>query len=235
MIIKGLRLGLVLLSGIMLYATALKAAGMVVCLPPERTVCAIKEGNLQFPLSLNDTSLKILRTICYEGPYLENGSNEPVVNALALLVENTGQSHIRTAWVMLTTAEETYFFLAQDLPPGSRTILLESHGQLWTREPFCFATGGAETAEEDLLSKGQLEIREVDMGSVVVTNRTEETIRDLELTYKNYLSDARVYQGGIAYRCTIDILNPGQSVTLYPSRYAAGYSRFVYACSTGEP
>ena len=76
----------------------------------------------------------------------------------------------------------------------------------------------------------ELEIRDVDMGAVTVTNRTDGTFYDLELTYKNYLADADVYQGGIAYRCTVDTLHPGQSITLYPSHYAAGYSRFVYAC-----
>lgn len=232
--IKGLRIGLLLVAMVVFYTCAQQAAAMVVCLPPERTVCTVlrqKEGELSFPVCLEGTTLKILSTVCYEGAFLENGSNTPVVDVLGILVENTGESHIRSAWVMLCGAGETGMFLARDLPPGSRTILLETGGAAWTKGPFFSACGSAETGEADLLATGQLEIQEESIGTVVVTNRTKQTLFDLELSYKNYLSDADIYQGGIVYRCAIGTLHPGQSVTVSPGHYAAGYSRFVYACS----
>lgn len=228
---RGLRPGLILFSAVLLYATAVRAAGMMVCLPPERTVCAVSR-QVTFPAQVDGTDLKILNTVRYEGAFLENGGDTPVVDALGILLENTGDRHIRTAWVMLTGAGETRMFLARDLPPGSRAILLEIGGAAWTDQPFDSVAGGAQTGEEDLLAAGWLEIREVDMGAVAVTNLTEGTLLDLELTYKNYLSDGDVYQGGIAYRCRIPTLHPGQTYILTPSHYAAGYSRFVYAQQT---
>ena len=232
--IRGLRIGILLLAMVVFYACAQQAAAMMVCQVPERTVCTVlrqEKEELSFPVCLEGTTLKILSTVCYEGAFLENGGNTPVVDALGILVENTGEFHIRSAWVLLSGAGEPGMFLARDLPPGSRTILLETGGAAWSAEPFFSACGGTETAETDLLSTGQLEIREVDMGTVTVTNRAQQTFFDLELSYKNYLADADVYQGGIVYRCAVGTLHPGQSVTVTPGHYAAGYSCFVYACS----
>ena len=221
----------VLLTAVVCYSTALQVAGMMVCRPTEQTVCAVTRQELQLPISLEGTPLKILSALCYEGVFLEDGGDTPVNEVLCILVENTGDSHIRSARIILGGEERMYSFQARDLPPGSRTILLETGGAPWvSKGTFRYACGSAETVQEDLLTAGQLEITPVDMGSVAVTNCSEQTLTDLELTYKNYLEDADIYQGGIAYRCTVDTLHPGQSITLYPSHYAAGYSRFVYAC-----
>ena len=212
------------------YITALRAAGMMVCLPPEQTVCAMTQQGL-LPAQVAGTALRVLNTVCYEGPSLDTGEDVPLANALAIMVENTGTEHIRTGWVMLSGAGNRYLFLARDLPPGSRTILLETSGASWTREPFDSLTGGATTAPDDLLTAGQLEIRNVDLGSVSVKNLSESTLTDVMLTYKNYLSEADVYQGGIAYGYQIPLLHPGQSITISPGHYCAGYSRFVYAAA----
>lgn len=219
----------ILLTAVVFYATALQAAGMVVCRPIEQTVCTMIRPGLQFPVSVEGTNLRILRTVCYEGAFLENGGNTPVANVLGILVENTGESHISTAWIMLSGGGERWLFMARDLPAGSRTILLETGGALWKEGSFLSACGGAETAETDLLAGGKLEITDVDLGSVAVTNLSDESFFNLELTYKNYLGDADIYQGGIAYHYTLPVLRPGQTITIDPERYASGYSRFVYA------
>ena len=221
----------VLLTAVVCYSTALQVAGMMVCRPTDQTVCAVTRQELQLPISLEGTPLKILSVLSYEGAFLEDGGNTPVAEVLCILVENTGDSHIRSARIILCGEERMYSFQARDLPPGSRTILLETGGAPWVREgEFCYACGSAETVQEDLLTAGQLEITPVDMGSVAVTNCSEQTLTDLELTYKNYLADADVYQGGISYRHVLPVLQPGETVTINPERYASGYSRFVYAC-----
>ena len=230
---RGFRYVLLLFAVAVLYTTALGAAGMMVSIPPDQTVCTMsrqESGKVTFPADVAGTPLRALRTVRYEGAFLENGGDTPIVDGLGLLVENTGEHHIRSAWVMLTGAGETFFFLARDLPPFSRTVLLEIGGAFGNITSFDFITGNAETVEEpDLLARGDIEIVPVDLGSVTVTNRTEQTIGTLELTYKNYLEGADRYQGGICYRCRIYQLRPGQTVTLRPAHYAAGYSRFVYA------
>ena len=230
---RGFRFVLFLFAAVVLYTTALGAAGMMVTAPPDRTVCTMTRqemGRVVFPADVKGTPLRVLRTVRYEGPFLEDGGDTPIVDGLGLLVENTGEKHIRSAWVMLTKAEEAYFFLARDLPPYSRTVLLEIGGAYGIATSFDFITGSAETAEKaDLLAKGEVEIVPLELGSVAVTNRTNRTMPSLELTYKNYLEGANRYQGGICYRCMVYDLQPGQTVTLHPAHYATGYSRFVYA------
>ena len=221
-----------LLSCLVFYVTALRVAGMMVCLPAEQTVCTLTRQEsrvLAFPATVEGTSLKVLDMVHYEGAFLEDGGDTPIIDAMGILVENTGEHHVRSAWVKLTGAGKSYHFRGQDLPPGSRTILLETGGALWRGESFESITGGAETAEEDLLASGQLEITDVDIGSVAIKNLSEEPFFNLELTYKNYLCDGDIYQGGISYHHTIPVLRSGQTLTIFPERYASGYSRFVYA------
>lgn len=235
---RGFHILLFLFAAVVLYTTALGAAGMMVTIPPDRTVCTMtrqETGSVVFPADVKGTPLRVLRTVGYEGPFLEDGGDTPIVDGLGILVENTGEKHIRSAWVMLTKAEEIYFFLARDLPPYSRTVVLEIGGAYGIATSFDFIAGSAETAQKpNLLTKSEVEIVPEDLGSVTVTNRTNRTMPELELTYKNYLPGADRYQGGICYRCMVYDLQPGQTVTLYPAHYADGYSRFVYAALTSN-
>ena len=112
--VRGLRAGLMLFSGVLLYITALQAAGAVVLHPIERTVCCVsvvpKAEPLSFPLELAGTTLRAEGTVYYEGPFLENGTQEPVTGALALLVRNTGSEALQTAQITLVGKQGTYRF-----------------------------------------------------------------------------------------------------------------------------
>lgn len=229
--VRGLRAGLMLFSGVLLYITALQAAGAVVLHPIERTVCCVsvvpKAEPLSFPLELAGTTLRAEGTVYYEGPFLENGTQEPVTGALALLVRNTGSEALQTAQITLVGKQGTYRFQGCHIPSGAQVLLLETTGAAWNRDAVLSYEAEALPEPPDLLQQGALEIRDVDMGTVAVTNRTDQTLRDLHLYYKNYLSDSDLYQGGICYEEGIESLEPGQTLYLSPQRYAMGYSRFV--------
>ena len=231
---RGLRVGMVLLSGVLLYATAMETAGAVVLHPVARTVCTVgqteEQAAVTFPVDLAGTTLRIESVVYYEGAFLEDaGQEEPVVGAMALLVRNTGRKALKTAHITLTGENGTYRFLGRHIPADSRILLLETDGAAWNRDPVFRAEGEATGEGPDLLQLGEVEIRDVDMGTVAVTNRTERTLQNLHLSYKNYLADGDLYQGGICYEETVERLEPGQTVLLTPLRYAMGYSRFVYA------
>lgn len=232
--VMGLRVGLVLLSGVLLYATAVDAAGAVVLHPVARTVCTVGQAEekeaVTFPVDLEGTTLRIESIVYYEGAFLEDAQQEePVVGVMTLLVRNTGQKALETARITLAGENGTYCFLGRHIPADSRILLLETSGAAWNRDPIFRAEGEMTEEGPDLLRLGEVEILDVDMGTVAVTNRTERTLQNLHLSYKNYLADGDLYQGGICYEETVKLLEPGQTVLLTPGRYARGYSRFVYA------
>lgn len=230
--IRGLRMGLVLVAGVLLYVTAFHVAGMAVLYPAARTVCVVTKPaaeEVTFPIDLPGTPLQIEKTVFYEGPFLEDGEDELVVGVMALLVRNTGAQSLETAQITLVDERATYRFQGHHIPPHSRVLLLETGGAPFKQTGFLTARGYATEEEADLLQTGEVEIEDVSMGSVTVTNRTDRTLYDLRLYYKNYLSDGDLYQGGICYETRIETLAAGQSVTLNPQHYAMGYSRFVWA------
>ena len=230
--VRGVRMGLVLFAGVLLYVTAFHVAGMAVLHPTARTVCMVSKppaGEVTFPVDLAETTLRIEKAVFYEGPFLEDGGDRPVVGVLALLVRNTGDRSLETAQITLTDARATYRFQGRHILPGSRVLLLETGGAAFKQTGFLTARGYATEEEADLLQTGEVEIEDVSMGSVTVTNRTDRTLYDLRLYYKNYLSDGDLYQGGICYETRIETLAAGQSVTLDPHHYAMGYSCFVWA------
>ena len=225
-----LRMGLVLFVGALLYVTAFRVAGMAVLHPTGRTVCMVSKppaGEVTFPADLAGTTLRIEKTVFYEGPFLEDGEDEPVAGVLALLVRNTGDQSLEMAQITLTDKQATYRFQGFHIPPGSRVLLLETGGAAFKQTGFLTAGAQATPEGADLLQTGQVEIQDAAMGSVTVTNRSDHVLYNLRLYHKNYLADGDFYQGGICYETRIEAMEAGETVTLYPHRYAMGYSRFV--------
>lgn len=67
------------------------------------------------------------------------------------------------------------------------------------------------------------------MGTLIVSNLTDRPLNAFNLYYKTWLSPPEVYIGGIVYKVEVPILQPGETVLLYPNHYACGYSRVVFA------
>ena len=74
----------------------------------------------------------------------------------------------------------------------------------------------------------QIQIEDTTYG-IVVCNNGNETIKDVSIYYKGWLSSSEmdIYLGGITYCAVIPELRPGQKVQLQPYHYAPGYSKVV--------
>lgn len=232
--VRGLWVGLILFSGVLVYTSAMEATGAVVLHPSARTVCVVskeeEKETVTFPVDLEGTPLRAEGTVYYEGAFLESEQQEePAMGVLALLVRNTGTEALESVRITLSGESGSYRFLGCHIPPDSRVLLLETGGAAWNRDEIYSIQAQVASEPPDLIAQGKLEIRDVDMGAVAVTNHTERTLQNLRLYYKTYLSDADLYQGGICYEEVLTRLEPGETVRLLPGRYAMGYSRFVRA------
>lgn len=230
---RGMGIFGLLFTGVLLYVTAMHAAGIMVQYPASQTVCRITDPTPQetisFPFAIEGTSLIAERVICYEGPDVEQNSQEPVSNTLALLIHNPETTPVYAVEVTLQSGENSYSFCGGYLPGQSRMLLVETGGAVWTTDPFFRCSGIAEPFAENPLEPGVLGLEDVDMGTVAVTNTGGEAMEGIRLYYKNYLPGTDIYLGGITYAVEVEALTPGQTVYLQPSRYASGYSRIVLA------
>ena len=183
---------------------------------------------ISLPCTVEGTDLVACQLVMYEGPYLETGADVPVSDITALVMYNAGQQEIAQAEVQITAGEELVFF-ASNILPGARVLVLEKNASPWKSRTVTGCTGWVGLEESPSLPENTLVFETVDMGTIAVTNTSGESLRDIWLYYKNYLSDGDLYICGITYIETIKMLEPGQRVLINPPHYASGYSRIIKA------
>ncbi len=192
-------------------------------LAPEQV--STRAADIILPASVPGTTLLAQQLSAYEGPFLEDGSGREVVDVAALHILNTGDQEILNACITLQTEKGSYVFYGEHIPPGVTVVLLEINAAAYRQCAIKACSGWQETL--DAAQQEGLRITDKDNGTLVVTNTTDQTLHNLRLYYKSWLSPPDVYMGGITYSIAIPQLGPGQTEMLCPDRYATGYSRVV--------
>lgn len=186
-----------------------------------------RDEEMALPVSVPGTCLVVEQIVMYEGPFLEDDSGREVVNVAALLLRNTGEFGVESARVVLEAGALQFVFEADTIPAGQAVLVLEKGGKEYGPRTFTGCTGWAVCCQEDWSGVEMLDIQSVDMGTVRVTNQTDKVLAGILLHYKNYLADPGFFVGGRTYLYLIERLEPGQTIYIYPSHYANGYSRFA--------
>lgn len=182
---------------------------------------------VMFPASIPGTDLRAERLVLYEGAMLEDGSDTFLVDAAALELYNCGSSEISLAEVELEFADRKMVFFASNIPAGTRVLVIEEEAALWTPDPCYSCRGWVQYSDDTSIGQDQLEIKSADMGTLTVTNLTNNSFSDLWLFHKSYDCDSQLYIGGITYVTEIPYLTPGQTLLVSPEHYADGYSKIV--------
>ena len=216
----------VLLAGLALFAGTLTVAGAALRQPVKETVLTVtkEEETVSFPYPIEGTSLTVEKLAVYEGPALEEGSDEPLVDVLALMLNNTGQQEVLFAQILLKTGDTTHRFTGTHIPAESKVLLIEKDHAPWAAYPYTACSGSAVTAENNGLFADEVEVTEIGMGELMLTNLTRRKLKDVRIYHKNFL---RVYIGGITYCTEAGSLEAGESIKIFPDHYAAGYSKIV--------
>jgi len=225
--------------GISGFAALLVGASSVLNRPDEDTVIQIgppatqaqdaQEGSnlVCFPYKMDGLTAEHL--VEYEGPFLEDGDDEPVSGMTAILLRNTATEEIAQVEVVLQGTAGKLTFFASNIPAGASVIVLERGRKSWEEDVYSECTARIHYAEQEVLPSDILQIEEVGMGNLSITNVSDRTIEDIWLFHKNYLQDVDIYVGGITYVTSIEILKPGQTLIVTPNHYAAGYSKLLKA------
>lgn len=181
---------------------------------------------VSFPMAISGTNLIAQKLSPYEGPFLEDGTDREVVDVAALHVYNSGTAEVHKARIALFWSDGFYIFEADHIPAGETVVILERSGSLYRQGDYIQCNGWQELGQEDAVSK-DVSVTDMALGTVVVNNLTDETLRNVCVYYKTWLAPPNVYVGGITYMVQIPVLLPRQSKSLYPYHYAVGYSKVV--------
>lgn len=182
---------------------------------------------IQLPARIPGTDLVAERLVCYEGPFIEDGSDVPVKNIAALSVRNAGSRIIGDATVTLERAGERYDFYLSCILPNMSVLVLESSAAPYFREGITGLSGLAQTWEECAEPACDIQIEALDMARISATNLSNNRVEAVTLFHKNYLPDG-TFVGGITYMTFIGPLEPGQTAVVTPDHYAEGYSKIYY-------
>lgn len=165
------------------------------------------ENEVENPLQNLGDKLQIVEIGGYSGPYVEDGTDEPVSDVLMMRVLNTSNAAIEYAVIQLQLEDAAAEFTVSALMPGAEVILLERN-----RTPYD-STVDYTAAVVQLVNfakyQYELDLHEdkikiqVLNGAVNVTNISDEFIPEKVMIYYKNKEDG-VFLGGIAYRITIE-------------------------------
>lgn len=194
---------------------------------PVEKVEALKSASLTLPFPIPNTTLVAERIVQYEGGFLEDGSNDEVVNIVGLVLRNSGDEMIHCARVVLERGLLQLCFEATYIPPDASVLVLEKDRQQCLSHNFTACYGWQKGGQEKWVDQGAVQVEAVGMNTILLTNISEETCHNVTFYYKNYLEYAQMYVGGITNRCAVGQIEPGQTVEVSPYHFASGYSKVL--------
>lgn len=181
----------------------------------------------KLPCQIPYTNLIARQLAAYDGPYLEDGTDEELVGIAALVLENTSTIGIEYVQVVVTQGGQELTFDATYLPPRSKVLILEKNRTMYSDRPIdgCRCRTlipGTYDWEKDQVAIGQGE-----GFSMTVTNLTDRTLPFVRVFYKQHDGAADLHIGGITLSAVIPDLLPGETRVVTPYRYAGDYSAVV--------
>ena len=166
----------------------------------------------------------------YQGPYVEDGTDDIVSDVLAITVRNDGDKTVQYAHIILTQGETAYEFDVTTLPVGASAQLLEL-----SRQPMPDSTDGM-TAQvtacavfdtEPTMCEDVFQIEMQDTAITITNNSGSDITGQIYVYYKIAYGD--LYMGGITYRVGTAGLKAGESTTCYAGHFSTDYSKLMFA------
>ena len=166
----------------------------------------------------------------YQGPYVEDGTDDIVSDVLAITVRNDGDKTVQYAHIILTKGETVYEFDVTTLPVGASAQLLEL-----SRQPMPDSTDGM-TAQvtacavfdtEPTMCEDVFQIETQDTAITITNNSGSDITGQIYVYYKIAYGD--LYMGGITYRVGTAGLKAGESTTCYAGHFSTDYSKLMFA------
>ena len=185
------------------------------------------DGSIAFPYTIPGTALVIQSVRSYDGVFLEDGSNRDVTGISAMVLVNNGQSGIEYAEITLNQGNTVLRYKATSIPAGATLVVQEATAAKHVNSKYTACSANVAEASTFELSETMVKVEEIENGTLLVTNLTDETISRVRVFYKFAFEKGKIYVGGITYTAELTALEPGQSARLSASHFAAGSSEVI--------
>lgn len=188
----------------------------------EQIVCGI-----ELPFSIPDTPLVIEGIGQYTGPYIEDGKDEPVANALALVIRNTSDTMVEFGEIDFNLNNGTEaVFQVSTLPAGKGALILEKNNLEFNRDSILTFTDKMYAEKEDLSLLGDKVKINAEDKTLFVENLTKEDLGTVYVRYKQKINDD-IYLGGITYSCKVEGMTAKASKEVKTQHFSKKGSQIV--------
>lgn len=148
--------------------------------------------------------LEIIRGGSYTGAFVEDGSNAPCSDVLALVVTNTSNRFLEWAELALSVGEETAYFRISSLPAGQSLLVMERSAMTYDPAAAYGQTvllNSTEGEKDFSLHTERFSITAADHVVNLQNLSPEEISGNIAIFYKNVVDG--LYLGGITYTKTL--------------------------------
>ncbi|MBQ4566465.1 MAG: hypothetical protein IJA48_08960 [Oscillospiraceae bacterium] len=156
------------------------------------------------PATELSNGLSIVRSGSYTGSFVEDGSNAPCENVLALVVTNNSDTFLEWAEIAVPVGDKTAYFKLSSLPVGQSLLVLEKTAMVYDPADTCgqaVLLSNSLGSKEFSLHRDVFSITAADH-VINLTNRSPQAISgNLAVYYKN--ASGGIYIGGITYVKTL--------------------------------
>lgn len=185
------------------------------------------EGMEKSTIMLADENLTVEAIGSYSGNFLEDGSDEPIVNVAAMLITNNSDSMLQIAQITFQVNDlETAEFKVTNLPAGTSVLVLESNKREYREEDsYTYGETASGYMEQPTLEEDKFELI-TEMGKITLKNKTDQAYEQVYVYYK-YVQIGGAYLGGITYRTPFENVPAGGEVEAVAGHFNPGSSQIM--------
>lgn len=190
-----------------------------------QTVAPTENSAISLPYAPERWELVAEELICYNGPYIEDGTNAPVSDVAGLILHNAGDRGISFAVLALEQGDRTTYFTVTWLPPGQRVLVLAMQRGTYIDQPItdCRVLG----IRWDDFHSAPVTAQIFPEGGLEVTNLTGLYQEEVCLRFKLYRQEEGMYFGGITQCVKVPVLTPWEISYLCPEDFDSETVRLV--------
>ena len=171
--------------------------------------------------------LSIVEFFSYNGPFVEDGSNEVCEDIAAVRIENTSGINYSYIKFELRSSSHTYSFSAATVLTGTKMTVLNENKETFQDEPILSnsVVTLAPFTDEPTVHLESVRISYID-GFLNVKNLTDSPLQKLYVYYKN--TDSYGFFGGITYRSYFELIGSGETAQNAVSNLHKDSSKIVF-------
>ncbi len=186
-----------------------------------------EKTEIGIPGTIGDTGLTVKQLSGFDGIYVEDGSDEEVVNVATILIRNHTGKNIQYAKLTFQVSNgKQAVFSFSDLPIDGEVMVSEQNRLVYEKGD-CYILEDQTIAYMDEFSMMEDQVKVVinDDNSMTVTNLSDREISSLRLFYK-YRYDT-IYVGGITFTAKLEDLAPGEERKIRPAHFDTNGSELL--------